>query len=282
MRDNKTLDENPLNAIGKILKIAVGESNWATQKSRYINPDFEQGDIVHCSELGKKYFAIVWLKESEQGTITVIPISNINTGATKDRFNIGAIEKFCNEGSTENFVWLNKISEITCSKVEVCYQVDEQGEIIETDNIPIKVKLNLSQIERIKEAMQIVLLGEGQTLLDWLKVMPEDWWINLKELTTNILEHGNRQFKAVEFFEINATETLLTYKLTCTGEQNYYLPFKQIKYDEFMENLSKVIYSEIVVTKNILITRNNIYKAFLSQQPKLVEEAETILKVFNV
>jgi len=285
--------EQNQSTLNKIVKLTVFDNLKAEydNNNRTYLPDLKMGDIVQCEFIGigteynGKHFAVVWSAPADSETIVVLPLTSQKIKEEIGRFHIGKIPNFItsikpdpatgNYVVKDSYIYINKISEVSRTRVGLWYQRDNSGNLItDTSGHAVPVRLTDDQIERIKEGIHLLFIG-GDCLLDILKKV-HIMWIPMVPVNKTVLDHGYRRIISYSINTITDDDLEITYTIS---DGTYSMCFRKFDWNKFDNQKN---YNRIRFRNNKIERRNELLRSLFSKSPDLIKEAEQIIKYIIV
>lgn len=274
-----------LNTLDKVMRTVLcenAETGYNHNHECYY-PVLEVGNIVQCqfigigSEFNDLHFGIVWSVSKAKETFLIVPLTSKSIERTKSQFSIGKIPNFITSTTDtsvkESFVYVNKITEVSRKKVKLWFQKDSNGKTLKDSknkhNLPVKI--SLSQVDRIKEGVELELLHKNNYLYEIIKCIDKDY-LPTSSIDEDILKMGYRK---IDYHSSIFMVSSIVIKFFIKGQEHEIL-FK--KFEEAVFNDNNNYSNETVRYHNSMISRRNeILKALFSEDEVIVSRAKVFL-----
>lgn len=214
-------------------------------KKEYL-PVTNDGELIYVrfsgvgSELDDDHYAVVWKAQRHLDQVLVIPTTSFKPKSTIESpivFNIGKVDFLENE----TVVLLNQITVISRKRILRTKHVNKATQ----QELP--AKLNQNQIERIKDGLRVLFLGE-HTLFEEFLYMHQD--------RLPLLEDPHEQYSHLHrpFIRIRDNIDELEYALYCDPNVTYRI--KRIPTSLRRSDRKKLLYNWINATETDTKSRN--------------------------
>lgn len=283
----KDTNERLINNISK--SIEISRRSLSQDSNKCYTPILKQGNIILCdftglsTEFDEPHFAIVWAANPNDENITIIPMTSKAKPESINTFTIGKVQNFitCNTSLTvkESFVYIDKICNVSRKRIRPWLQKDPTTGNVITDSSGkhFITSLDSSQKSRIKEAIRLFYLQEGDYLYNYLiKSLNYCWIVDVDTCSKDYLLHGYRLITNVQLSQVSSTQAVLNYKVD--GIQ-YSLPLIHIDDSIFCSTTLQSSFYNIKYIANKYKRRKSLLFALLSNKKDYVKEAELILKL---
>lgn len=267
-----------LNALARITTLQTKQASnqhLALQKGNIVLCDF----IGFGEELDFPHFAIVWKSEQWSNNINIIPMTSKFKNESKFIFNIGKIPNFITKCDTgfihkDSFVYINKMTEVSKSRVRVIYQQDISGnKLLDSKGRPIPIKLPDDDMHLVSQYIKLYYAEEGTCIVDLILKSTPDNFVDLNNIDENIFNIG---YRLVESYTENLLDNGKVFNLSINNS-NYSVPLIKINWSRFNSTEHRQLYSNIKYHKNFGSRKQNIINGLFSKDPLKVNEAKKII-----
>lgn len=256
------------------------------KKNNSFRPYLERGNIVLCDfvgfgkELDMAHYAVVWISHGWNENINIIPLTSKFKVESKGTFCLGKIKNFMSkDGQTfcnkESYIYLNRLMEVSRLRVRLIYQEDIKGnKITDINGNPIPVKVDDNMIDTISKSIMLNYSNQGICLVDLLLKSKPDNFLDLNSLSDQmILDVGYRMIDSYKEY-LFPNDCILVFFI---NGKKYSIKRKKIRWERYLSEEHKNLYSEIRYHKNFGSRKRYIMEALFSRDITKVNEAKNII-----